>query len=143
MTTATLTQKATALGAPRIPADTPEKPGDLRTVEQVDWVAAVDAVLDKARGSHIDLPLPQLLLRLGSVISELTGNAEHLKGFVGGTAADQEDLAGSVTAALKRNAKKISDQATEMERLKVRLEHLEGLLSAPADLAGVDATVQR
>lgn len=134
---------ARTLGSPAV-AGSPEHPGDIPTVEQVDWTGLIIAALGP--GTSIDLPLPQLLLRLTETVATLAANAEHLKGFVAGTGQDQEDLAGSVDTRIKAANRKRSElattveaQALTIERLSSRVEHLEAALTAPDDASTVNS----
>lgn len=111
-----LSAKAKSLGDPVV-RDAPEHPADLRTVEQVDWQALIVAALGP--NTSLEAPLPQLLLRLGQVITELTGNAEHLKGFVHGQGEDLEGLAGSMDKRIKARNERRSDLEGRVAELEV------------------------
>lgn len=124
--------RAKNLGTPNLDVlrDAPETPGEIHTVEQVDWQSMILAALGPT--TTLDKPLPQLLLRLSDVITDLTGNAEHLKRFAAGLDGDQIDLADKVDkrfASRNERRRKTEDNVARLEvglqLLTERVEQLE------------------
>ena len=142
-----LTAQAASLGSPSVTAQTPERPEDLPEIPREDWEALVDGVLDKARGSRLDMPMPQLLLRIADHLTRLAENGEHLKHFTGATSRDQEDLAGAVDERIKAAnrkrlevAKRVDGHDVDLDRLRERVAVLEAALTALDDAATVQGS---
>lgn len=135
---------ARTLGSPAV-VGAPEHPGDIPTVEQVDWTGMIVAALGPT--TSIDLPLPQLLLKMAETLAALTENGEHLKGFVHGQGDELTDAMHSVDERIKARNKRRTDTEgrvatleVAMERLaaaEARIAELEAALTAPDDASKV------